>query len=398
MILTAGIRFALGSNVLGADLYTNWIAAKALFIQQLSPYSDQVVEATQFGHYNRLTFPGEDQVAFAYPVLILFIVFPFAYLDFPLAQAIWMALHTLLLISLAFLLYTQYKFRPVLTIPLFYPFSFAIIVGNVTLTFGMFIFIFLWAHFSQKTPDHLPAVLLGIGLAFAAGKPQFSLPVLGILLLICLKYRYWHMLAGFAGGLALLLAGSFLLLPSWFSEWLSRVEGYSQYITMTPLMKSLIDVIERGRINDVITPILFLAAVTLLIFSIITWWRGLRGLRGTEQNSHPVNKGTLKELFILALAGFITVTFHPSRFSYDQIIMFLPFFLWAVGSYSENPKIVHLFWWTGLALGWIAFFVSLFGLYAQAQFTLPVLFIFIWLAYLWSTTRATRKENAHAPA
>jgi hypothetical protein len=102
-------------------------------------------------------------------------------------------------------------------------------------------------------------------------------------------------------------------------------------------------------------------------------------------------------LFILALAGFITYLFHPFGKSYEQIIIFIPFFIWAASSLSTHPLSVHLFWWIGLAISWAAFIIARVSIYLQALYTLPVLFFLAWLAYLWYKNRSSpSKEVLHA--
>jgi hypothetical protein len=209
IVLSAGIRLVLGSNTLGADFFTFWTAGKAVFTQQQSPYSTEVVQETQFGRYNRLALPGDDQLAFVYPFYMLFLVLPFSFINYPLAQAIWMALHLLLLITLTYLAFSSKRIWPALTVPFFYPMAFSQILGNFNLSIGLIFYFFFWAYFTRKIYNPAVQSLLGIGLAFAAGKPQFVYLLLLIACIILIKHKLWRTLAWFGGTLTTLLAFSF---------------------------------------------------------------------------------------------------------------------------------------------------------------------------------------------
>jgi hypothetical protein len=398
LALTIGIRLALGNNVLGIDFFTFWMTGKAAFIKHLNPYSDSLVQQIQLSRYNRLALPGEDHLAFVYPLYMLLLVLPLSFLEYPLAQAIWLAIFILLVVTVLFSLFTIHKIWRIISTPFFYPFVFCIIIGNFTLLIFLIFLIFFWLHYSNKLRQPGWQSIMGIFLSFAAGKPQISYLLCIFCFLIILKYRYWRTLAWFTGSLVILIGGSFIIIPSWFTQWFSRLQDFTNYQTMTPPYRMIIDLFRNGQIHNYLFFIIFIGMIAVLVLSLVNWWRGVDNSRSSTLTANSVLfEPSPKELFILGLIGLITFIFHPTWFSYEQIIMYIPFFLWAATSPASKPRHVFLFWWTAMAVSWISFYLSSQAIFSQALNILPIIFFSIWLLYLLLTifiSHAKDKLNA----
>ena len=99
VLFAAGIHAALQGNPLGADFYTFWKAARAEFFEGRSAYDPSVAREIQMDIQGRLSNPTEDQFAFSYPIFALLLVAPFSLLPFDWAQATWMAVNFVLLLT-----------------------------------------------------------------------------------------------------------------------------------------------------------------------------------------------------------------------------------------------------------------------------------------------------------
>ncbi len=393
--LTLAMRFVLGDQVLGIDFLTFWTAAKSFFFHLLSPYSDAVVEEIQRARYQRLAVPGEDPMAFVYPLFMLLLVFPYSLFDFPHAQALWFSLNLLLLTSMAYLSFSRKKLWMIISIPFIYPVSFSLILGNFNLLIGLIFFLFYWAYFSGNIHNPRIQTLLGISLAFTLGKPQFGYLLVIFACLILLKYKMWRALTWFFGTFLALVAVSFAVMPGWFSEWLTRIKSYPEYMGSTPINQIIFSFINDPYVFTAVRLVFQIMLIGLLIILLVLWL----SRPPLSDNNFPDATGKISEslkldLFILALASFIIYFNHPFGKSYEQIILLVPFFLWAAFSLPVLSLPVKLFWWINLSISWIAFIVARLHFYARAIFTLPVAFFAVWLIYLWLANRPYKQVKA----
>jgi hypothetical protein len=165
----------LTQHMLGAnDFFSRWMGARALFLRGENPYSDTVTREIQLAMYGRLAQPDEDQVAFAYPLYAAFIVAPLVGLTYAQAQALWMALLVVLVVSGALLwgqlnrlAWTPATFAIfLLSVLLFYPTVRGVFLGQYALV-SFFLLILAFAAIAARYD-----LLGGALIALATIKPQ----------------------------------------------------------------------------------------------------------------------------------------------------------------------------------------------------------------------------------
>ena len=240
--LTYGFYTGIASRVPGAnDYFSRWMGARELFLGNGDPYSDAATRQIQIGMYGRPARPDEDQVAFAYPLYAAFLTLPFVNMPYAWAESFWIALLMLLVggVALTLARYFDWSLSPLGLLGLlaftflFYPVLRGIFLGQYTLM--------VFASLAGGI------VLVGRGrdswsgwvLALSTVKPHVALIALAVILSWALFHKRWRLLRGFFSAMALLLAFSFLLLPSWLSEFIGAVGAYQTYIQIGPPLQVL---------------------------------------------------------------------------------------------------------------------------------------------------------------
>ena len=215
----------------GNDFLTHYGAWEAYLKYGYSPYSEQATLHTQIAIYGRAALEGEDQNRMVYPFYSILLHGPFVFIDYALARAIYMVLLQAALFAGVFFMLDVLRWRPrgwllgllLAWSLLFYPEGRGVILGQ----FAIFGFFSLAAvlYFQARRKDALAGALLTISTI----KPTLVFLVIPFFLLWGLVHKRWAFLAGFLGVMAVLLAGSFLVLPTWLGEWLLRISVYSDY-------------------------------------------------------------------------------------------------------------------------------------------------------------------------
>jgi hypothetical protein len=213
----------------GNDFYARWVNGCALIWTRENPYSAEVTLRTQIGMYGRPARPGEDLAAYSYPLYALFFFWFLCFVrTYPLAQAIWMTLMLYALLAGVVLMARVVRWRPpgwlwgvTLVWAVFdYPHVRALILGQMaTLVFLA-----------------LAAALLALGreqdgwagawLAVTTVKPQISFLLVPWVLWWAAWQRRWRVWQGFGLAMALLVGLSFLLVPTWVTDFIEGVRNY----------------------------------------------------------------------------------------------------------------------------------------------------------------------------
>ena len=221
------------------DFYPRWVGAQALFQDGLSPYAPEVTQRIQIGMFGQPAGLNEDQVAFAYPLYVVFLVGPLAWLPYAWAQAAWQAF-LLNALAAAVLLGTGlsarrgYDARPGrLTLPwlvavvlatiLCYPAARALLLGQLAVIVTLALAVALWAQRTGR--DGLAGGALALGLI----KPQLLFLILPLWLVWALRWRRWATLGGFAVTCGTLLTASLLLEPAWPVDFIRGLGAYQAY-------------------------------------------------------------------------------------------------------------------------------------------------------------------------
>jgi hypothetical protein len=363
-LLGVALQRIFADNIPGLDLYITWTAGRALFTQQLNPYSQQVTEMIQLGMHGRLIAPGEDPMRFAYPPYALLLIAPLLPFSFDWTQALWLAFNVLALVTCTRLALPKSPLWVMLTVFAFYPIAFGLILGNFAILISAILLLCLGRIlFSEVIPTPAEQVILGVMLALASVKPQFS-ALMGLVLGIhALRRRQWHFLASLGGGMAVLLFLSFVVLPNWPSAWLGQL---GQYTRDNPYTSPLLDYLA-----------LFLPTALLPI--------GVQIARGlivavTVGTLAAWALGRLQTLPLLAWCGAAVFLLDMNGISYDQIPFLIPLLLWA-GVGKPRPKGAG---WVVLIVAlssWVLFWLDTHGL-PGASNRLLFLFILPWMVYL----------------
>jgi hypothetical protein len=213
----------------GNDFLSRWSNGCALIWHGENPYSDEATLRTQILMYGRPAETGEDLAAYSYPLYALFFFWPLCFVQpYPLVQAIWMTLMLYTLIAGVVIAARVAGWRPsnwmwVITLvwAVFnYPHARALILGQMsTLVFSALVAA-LWAISRQRYD------LAGVLLAITTIKPQVSFMVLPWIAWWAAWQRRWRIWRGFGLAMILLVGISFLLVPTWMTDFVGGVLNY----------------------------------------------------------------------------------------------------------------------------------------------------------------------------
>ena len=367
-LLMVGFKSAVTSKIsFGADFYTFWQAGRALIVRGVSPYDASTTELIQMGVYQRKAASGEDQLRYAYPPFGLLPVLPSANLPYPWAQAYWMALN-LTVIYLAVIAVTKKTPLWLLAgLVFFYPVSRSVILGQFSLLIGAGC---LLAYALLNKKETIPAAnqwLAGVLLAWCAMKPQLSGVIILFILLQSLKRKHWRVPAGLAAGGLLLAILSWIMVPTWVSDWLHLFTDYMGYVEIRPILGSWLGTL--GINGSSLWVVLVLAVVAVVISGtlFVSWW-----------------KGRLPDEIPLGWLILVNQLINPNANSLlsDQIVFLLPLILW----FNRTDLKSWMRWGTWAAfllVPWSLFILFYAGRepYAAAS-GLMLLFLVWWLAVL----------------
>ena len=235
LLLAYAVYLLLTSRIpSGNDFYPRWMGTRALLMEGRDPYSAEVTLEIQRGVYGRPAEENEDQVAFAYPLYVSFLVLAFALLPYPLAQAFWSSALILITLGTLIVILRTLDWRPspmgliglALWTVLFYPTARSVIVGQISIVVLAFIALALWA----LKRGHW--VLAGCLLALSTVKPQLVFLIVPFLLLMTIRRRDYRCVVAFLCVMALLLAITSTVLPGWIRPFISGLTSYHSYTSI----------------------------------------------------------------------------------------------------------------------------------------------------------------------
>ena len=375
-IFAVSIHTILQENTLGADFATFWIGSQTALLQGKTPYSQEVTLQSQKTIYHRPAKPDEDQLAFAYPFPGVFLIIPVVWMSLDWAQAFWMSLNILVLLSILFFIFPKSPGIIRFGLMLFYPVFFGIILGNFAILVGAFILVFLQEIFFKSNPAKQKQIWIGMLISLCIIKPQFTWLYLLLAVIVALKSRLWAFLGSFFVSSLLLVITSLLILPSWPMEWFNRVSEYTAYVKGQPI---LLTYLQAFLPEAFVYP---LAGLILFVLCLLSLWLGLKWWRNQ-----------FSPLLITAMAGGLTYLVHPHGISYEQITFLLPLLLWAVHAYKYQKRSTLIIWLISILLSWILFFLSFFKVILPAVNEYPFIFYLVWLLWLFWEKWANRNSK-----
>lgn len=213
------------------DFLPHWQGTYSFWREGISPYDDQTTLKTQMQMFGRPAEPGEDPNPFAYPFFYTYFLIPLTYFTYPWASAVWMVILEVCLIASMLLLLDLYQWRPkpwllaclLVWVLLVYYAGRGLVLGQVSLAICLLQVLVLWLV--VRGHDRAAGVVLAISVL----KPQMGFLLVAFLLLWALRARRWQFVGAFVVTFGLLIVTSFVLLPSWLTDWLNIVRLYPQY-------------------------------------------------------------------------------------------------------------------------------------------------------------------------
>lgn len=361
---------APGGNL--SDLYPRWYGARALLREGRDPYRAEVTREIQQDYYGQPAGPDSggtavrDEQAFAYPVYVVVLLAPAAWLPFSAVEAGYKAL-SLLMVAGGLFAWSGVAgwprgWRGRLAVLVAAGGTFPFIQGYKLQQFTLLVFMLLSSMVWLLARQHLAAA--GVLLALATIKPQ--LVVLVIPLLLAWALADWQqrqgLVWGFSCAMAALLAASEVLLPGWLPEWVHALAEYRRYTgAMSPSEA-------------------WLGPAGLAVAAVATGvcvWVGWRRFGWDDFRAASSAEGTLPRPFVfwLALALWLPLLSSVGAAAYNHLMM-LPLLLWLASEPGTASRLSKLLWLL-LASPWLAAWVVLviqmtdFGL-AERLWFLPL--------------------------
>ena len=305
-----------------SDLYPRWLGARELLLHGRNPYGREIAREIQVGYYGRLVDPTrpndpKDQQGFAYPLYVVFLLAPTVRLPFWEVQIGFRWLLVILTGASVLLWLRVLRWRPPLVVKATWIAvtlgCFPAIQGLKLQQLSLLVCALLAACAAAVASGAL--IIAGILLAVATIKPQLT----GILAAWLLLWAIadWgsrkRLVVSFFVTMAILLAGSEMLLPGWIGLFRAAAADYLQY---TGGGKSILDV---GLSTALGKPL----AVILVIALAVLCWRVCR---------EPADSSAFAWTLALVLA--VTIVVIPTFALYNQLLL-LPAFMLVVRSLSE---------------------------------------------------------------
>ncbi len=282
LIVSAILIFVLGSSLViyhnnlvrgSTDIYPTWQGAKLFWQDGISPYDDLVGEKSQQKIYGGPAEEDEDEFQYVYPFYLVIYMGPLPFLEFKLAASIFMEILLVLLVGTIALTLDILNWMP------------------KPLTLGITILLVLTGYFSVRGlllaqpaflayAFHVAAYwglakghnrLSGVMLALSTIKPQTGFLIVPLLLLWAWSNHRRQLTYAFALTFALLIGVSFVLLPTWFGEWIDRVLTYRSYTETLPTTHVLTHAIDS--LPTVLTDGTQIILSALILAPVAVFWK-----------------------------------------------------------------------------------------------------------------------------
>lgn len=372
--LAAGIHRVSGQNLLGTDYYIYYLGMRSMLVDHTNPYSDEVSLQAQMAVLKRPALPGEDQLGFAYPPYAMLPALPTLALPFDWATALWLAFGLAALTTAVLLAFRRPPGLLPVTLLFLYPASFTLLLGNLDTLLTAVLILAYGLLFLHPQLPRAGQITLGVLLAWATSKPQFTWLFILLFLAAGLRQRRWALLISFSAALAAMLALSFLVLPGWVPLWLEQVGKYQVYnetwVGITLFLRDLLPA----------------RAATLLTYPILAGLLGAVGWVGWRWW-----RGKTSPLWMAAWCGLVVFLAHPHGMIYEQLTFFIPLILW-LGERDEGLHGAGVFWWSGsIALSWVFFVLSRLPGVPPSLPEWPFFFYIAWM--IWLATRARQPQK-----
>ncbi|MFQ5612222.1 MAG: glycosyltransferase family 87 protein [Anaerolineae bacterium] len=347
------------------DFYSRWRGAQVFWQEGLNPYSAEATLAIQEGIYGRPALPDEDPGPFAYPFYTVFLLIPLVPLTYSWASAVWLAVVQAALVGGTLLALRLYRWRQppwllaltLLWTLIFYHSARTILLGQFAGVVYFLLILCLWALQARRE------ALAGLALALSTVKPQMAFLLIPALLLWAVFNRRWRFIAWAGGAMAVLLAVSFALQPTWLADFVGQLARYPSYTAIG----SPVWVVTHYYLPQLDTPGELALSALAVGWMLYAWGRGLRPGHGPADGAfHWAIAVTLVVTNLVALRTATTnyVMMYPA--------LFLGLKLWATG--RGGRRWVAAFYALSFVAMWTLFLTTVVERFEHPVVYLPLPF------------------------
>ncbi len=364
------------------DFMSRWEGARAYWQDGLNPYDAQASLQIQEAIYGRAALPSEDPGYFAYPFYTVLPLWPLVQVSYAWASAIWMVLLEAGLILALVLLLNHVGWRPapvilgaliLMTLLAYYP-SRGLLLGQPGLAVYVLEIACIWALGKQRNG------LAGVLLAFSTIKPQMGYLIVPFLLLWGLATRRWRFVGTFTLTFAALIGMSFLLMPSWFGDWLGQLSRYTSYtelgspvwiVAHYPWLGVIPETGKWGILGGIGDPIELVLTLALYGLMLWAWFTVL------------IQKHSERFLWVVALTLTITHLVAPRTATPHYVVFMLPLIVWLKDLARQRRTILTLAIIILLiVLPWVHFISTVVGKFEHPAVYVPIPFLTLGLLWL----------------
>jgi len=262
------------------DFFVRYEGTRLYLTEGLNPYSDEATQRIHEGIYAHEHTNLRPQHAFFYPMYTVLLIAPYTLLPtYAWVQAAWQVTLQVLLVAGAVLTLRYFNWKPkpwllavlVLWSLLLYPSARAILLGQLTVVVFFLTVLVFWLLFRGE-PSARRDVLAGACLALSSIKPQMQFLIIPLLVLWALKARRWHFIASAALSMGVLLGVSFLMLPTWFTQWVEQVISYPSFDAVFPPVLHIL----THEVFPLGDGVMWALRVLLAGWLLVEWWLLLR--------------------------------------------------------------------------------------------------------------------------
>jgi len=364
------------------DFMSRWEGARAYWQDGLNPYDAQASLQIQEAIYGRAALPSEDPGYFTYPFYTVLPLWPLVQVSYAWASAIWMVLLEAGLILALVLLLNHVGWRPapvilgaliLMTLLAYYP-SRGLLLGQPGLAVYVLEIACIWALGKQRNG------LAGVLLAFSTIKPQMGYLIVPFLLLWGLATRRWRFVGTFTLTFAALIGMSFLLMPSWFGDWLGQLSRYTSYtelgspvwiVAHYPWLGVIPETGKWGILGGIGDPIELVLTLALYGLMLWAWFTVL------------IQKHSERFLWVVALTLTITHLVAPRTATPHYVVFMLPLIVWLKDLARQRRTILTLAIIILLiVLPWVHFISTVVGKFEHPAVYVPIPFLTLGLLWL----------------
>jgi hypothetical protein len=363
------------------DFMSRWEGARSYWQEGLNPYGAQASLQIQEAIYGRAALPSEDPGYFAYPFYTVLPLWPLVQVSYSWASAIWMVLLEAGLILALMLMLQHIQWRPsplilgmliLATLLAYYP-ARGLLLGQPGLAVYVLEILCIWALGRERDG------LAGVALAFSTIKPQMGYLIVPFLLLYGLITRRWRFVGFFTLTFGVLMGLSFVLMPSWFSDWLGQLSLYTGYtelgspvwiVSHYPWLGIIPETGKWGILGgfgSIIEAILTIALYGLALWS---WYTVL------------IQKKYERFLWVVALTLTITHLVAPRTATPHYVVFTLPLLIW-LKDLSRKRTLLPLFIiLLVIVLPWMHFLSTVTNKFEHPAVYVPVPFLTLLLLWV----------------